>query len=224
MGTMPAGIRKYGVSMKKLLACSLALLLGLPVAAAAQVPPQIQEFYFDEDANVARPLEVIAGDDEATQQRLLRMIERNDRRAQTAAGQLARIAFQGNRVETGKALYELAMDGLGKRSALYHSLVWNYAWDLFRNGEVEEALLRWAQVLPERPGNPAWAPPTLALALWRLDRREEAVAWYGAAVRTWPDRWRSPNLVALLPDWTDSERETLRQIHAAWQENPPAWP
>ena len=72
---------------------------------------------------------------------------------------------------------------------------------------------------------PAWAPPTFALALWKLDRKPEAVRWYAAAVRTEPQQWIDPaRLSALLPDWTQADRDTLAEVQAAWAKDPPAWP
>lgn len=198
-------------------------LLVLPFAAAAQQVPGPAEFYFDEDARTARPVTALPGDDEATQQRLLRMVERNERNANLAQAQLAHIAMGQGHPATGRALYDQLLQSLG-RGALRNSVQWNYGWDLYRDGDPAAALEQWLGASMGRPQNPAWAPATLALALWRLDRRDEARAWYAAAVRTWPDRWANPDLAALLPDWREDERATLREVHAAWVEDPPAWP
>ena len=74
-------------------------------------------------------------------------------------------------------------------------------------------------------GNGAWVPPTLALALWTLGRRDEAVQWYAAAVRTEPQLWNDPSRLAqLLPAWKDEERARLAEVQQAWAANPPAWP
>jgi hypothetical protein len=89
---------------------------------------------------------------------------------------------------------------------------------------VEAALEQWLGAAAARAQSPAWVPPTFALALWRLDRRDEARDWYAAAVRTWPDRWSNPDLAALLPEWGDAERAVLAEVHAAWAEDPPGWP
>ena len=71
----------------------------------------------------------------------------------------------------------------------------------------------------------SWQPPTLALALWKLGRRQEAVAWYAAAVRTEPGQWSdAARFAELLPDWREEERATLAEVLAAWQDAPPAWP
>ena len=67
--------------------------------------------------------------------------------------------------------------------------------------------------------------PTFALALWTLGRKDEAVQWYAAAVRTEPAQWSTPaRYAALLPHWRDEERATLAEVQRAWAANPPAWP
>ncbi|NLA68112.1 MAG: tetratricopeptide repeat protein [Gammaproteobacteria bacterium] len=201
-----------------------ALLVLLPVHLCAQDLPRPKEFYFEADADVARPLELLPGDDEATVERLLKARERGRRgEASLAAAQLARIAYAGGRADTGAALYDEARrraDNARLRDALH----WNQGWDLYRQGDFAGALAHWRSAGAERLKGPAWLPPTLALGLWRLDRREEAVRWYAAAVRTEPQLWRSPDLERLLPDWSAADREALAEVAAAWQAAPPPWP
>lgn len=205
--------------------CSVLLLFLLSFAVCAQGLPRPAEFYFDEDAAVTRPLAVVEGDDEAAQQRLLRMIERNVRNANLAAAQLGQIAMAAGRTDVGHMLYRQALEGTSGRAGAGPAIHWHYGWDLYRLGEHEAALGQWTQAFAGRLQNPAWVPPTLALALWRLERRAEATAWYAAAVRTWPDRWASPgDFSALLPDWSAQDRALLREVHAAWVEDAPAWP
>ncbi|HEY1034234.1 MAG TPA: tetratricopeptide repeat protein, partial [Pseudoxanthomonas sp.] len=68
-------------------------------------------------------------------------------------------------------------------------------------------------------------PPTMALVLWKLDRKADAVAWYGAAVRTEPLLWTDArNYATLLPAWQQEDRDTLAEVLGAWQANPPRWP
>lgn len=202
------------------------LLLGASAAAAAQSLPRPAEFYFDDDARVARPLVAIEGDDESTTAQLARLMDRGGRNAMQATSQLARLAMASGRVDTGRALYARALAMAGASSVERRSLHWNQGWDLYRVGDVDGALAQWTEALANRATvYPSWAPPTLAIALWQLDRRQEAVAWYAAAVRTWPDRWSNPAaLPGLLPDWREAERATLAEVLAAWQQDPPAWP
>ncbi|ACD56941.1 hypothetical protein IXO675_001325 [Xanthomonas oryzae pv. oryzae] len=58
-----------------------------------------------------------------------------------------------------------------------------------------------------------------------MGRKQDAVEWYAAAVRTWPDRWSSTaNYASLLPEWREAERATLAEVFAAWQAKPPTFP
>lgn len=201
----------------------LFVLLSAPVATAQSLP-RPAEFYFDEDA-AARPIVAIEGDDDATVAQLVRLMDRGGRNADQAIGQLAHLSMAGGRTETGMALYARALESTSAGSQRRRSLQWNQAWDLYRNGDVEAALGLWVQAGSNPVVRYDWVPPTLALALWKLDRRDEAVAWYAAAVRTWPDRWTDPSaLPGLLPDWSEADRATLAEVLAAWREAPPSWP
>jgi hypothetical protein len=65
----------------------------------------------------------------------------------------------------------------------------------------------------------------MALSLWSLNRKAEAVQWYAAAVRTEPGLWNDPaNYPRLLPDWREQDRQRLIEVYNAWAANPPAWP
>src|SRR5690606_19005216 len=182
--TIRPGIRDTDGIMRLRVVFGL-VLLALACAAPAQQLPRPAEFYFDEDERIARPLVAVEGDDEAAQEQLLRMIQRNDRNRHTAQAQLARIAMEQGRPELGRGLYGQLLDDMG-RHALRPSVHWNYGWDLYRDGDVEGALEQWLAASSSRPRYPEWVPATFALALWRLDRRDEARDWYAAAVRTWP--------------------------------------
>ena len=202
----------------------LVLLAGMCASAGAQSLPKPAEFYFDEDSG-ARPIVAIEGNDDATVAQLVRMMERGGRTADQAVPQLAHLSMAAGRTETGMALYAQALAATSEGSQRHRALLWNQAWDLYRAGDVEGALPLWLQASSNRVVKPSWVPPTLALALWKLDRRDEAVAWYAATVRTYPDRWtRVDALPGLLPDWRDEDRATLAEVLAAWNQDPPAWP
>lgn len=203
---------------------ALLWLCVLAPTALAQSLPAVREFYFDDD-QAARPIRVVDGVDDAAVDQLMRTMERRQRHAELATAQLAHIALAGGRAETAHALYRQAIESTSPRSSQRQQVQWNYGWDLLRAGDAEGALAQWTAVMEGRRQQPEWLPPTLALALWRLDRRAEAVAWFAAAVRTHPDRWPyAANLPALLPDWRPAERATLAEVQAAWVANPPAWP
>src|SRR5690606_8456237 len=161
---------------------ALALLfpLLLPLALHAQSLPKPKEFYFDGDGSTTRELRLLAGDDAATQERLLKAMKGHGQNAELATAQLAHIAYASGRADTGNALYARVLADLGNNSRLRQPLLWNHGWDLYHAGDAEAALQHWRQAGVDTYNNPSWVPPTLALALWTLDRRDEAVQWYAA--------------------------------------------
>lgn len=226
---MPAGRRRPATAvkpMKRFFARHLgaAVLVLFPFAVCAQEIPRPKEFYFESDSEVTRSLELLPGSDDATVEHLLKARERGRRgEGALASAQLGRIAYASGRAGTGAALYSEALaraDGARMRDSLH----WNHGWDLYRSGDVAAALEQWRIAGAERLKGPAWLPPTLALGLWQLGRRDEAVRWYAAAVRTEPRLWQAPDLARLLPDWTEADRALLAEVAAAWQADPPAWP
>ena len=206
------------------MAAGTVLLVGLAVSnVQAQSLPRLVEFYFDEDA-AAKPIHAVPPEQADVVDQLMKLRERG-RKGVEATAQLASIAYSEGRDELGAKLYQEALAAVAENSVQARSLRWNQGWDLYRRGDAESALGLWLQVGENTRGSSSWMPPTLALALWKLDRRDEAVSWFAAAVRTEPEQWRDPNRFAqLLPTWTDAERNQLVEVQQAWVANPPAWP
>jgi len=203
-------------------ASAALVLAAFAVAADAQTLRKPKEFYFDQDAS-ARAITVVDPDSAGLAEALMRERERG-RRQLEATAQLGHVAMDSGRSELGRSLYEQALSSTQASSALGRSIRWNYAWDLYRSGDAEAALARFSEVLSPIGGH-AWVPPTLALVLWRLDRRAESVRWYAAAVRTEPTLWDNPaNYPQLLPEWSAQDHALLAEVHAAWRAAPPAWP
>ncbi|GAB3746679.1 tetratricopeptide repeat protein [Lysobacter olei] len=203
-----------------LLAASLLATAGVQ----AQALPKPVEFYFEADALAVKPIVAVRETGEAGTQKLLRAIQRNPR-AVAERAQLAHIAMEAGRVELGQELYADTLARITVSDSLYRPVLWNYGWDLYRAGDAEGALKQWQVLLSARNSTASWIPPTLAMALWSLGRKDEAVQWYAAAVRTEPEQWRtSARHAVLLPEWKESERATLAEVQAAWAANPPTWP
>lgn len=204
------------------LAASLAA--AWPVAAQSDRLVPRSEFYFDADASTAAPIVAYPGSGEAAVERLARAISRDPRDVRATA-QLAHVAMDGGRPALGLDLYGRALALASERDSVYRPLLWNYGWDLYRNGDAEGALAQWQRLVGGRAVTASWMPPTLALVMWTLGRRDEAVAWYAAAVRSEPTRWSTRDQYSdLLPDWKPAEREKLGQVQQAWEEDPPGWP
>jgi tetratricopeptide (TPR) repeat protein len=192
--------------------------------AQAQALPSPREFYFDKD-QAAGWIVVVRGEGETQAAALLAERDRRGRRAVEATAQLGHLAYADGRVELGKALYEQALGNQRPDRGIGRQISWNHAWDLYRVKDYEAALKHWTVLVDSALGGPAWVPPTLAVALWQVGRRDEAVKWYAAAVRTEPTQWSTTaDYATLLPEWTAAERATLAQVQAAWAAAPPAWP
>jgi Tfp pilus assembly protein PilF len=199
-------------------------LMAVAGIAPAQSLPKPVEFYFDADAKATKPVVVVKETGEVAMQKLARILER-DTNADSAAAQLAHLAMEAGRADLGRQLYKRALSGLDTSDGIWRAVVWNYGWDLYRAGDDAGALEQWRSLVTTRGVTASWMPPTFALVLWSLDRKEEAVQWYGAAVRTEPQQWRTAAQYAqLLPTWSDEERAMLAQVQSAWAVNPPAWP
>ena len=202
----------------------LAVALAAAGNAAAQTFPRPAEFYFDADANAAQPIVAVNESGEAAMAKLLAIIQR-DPRAREEAAQLAHLAMEAGRDEVGRALYQRALTGIDARDAIWRPIKWNQGWDLYRAGDAQGAVQAWHELVTSRGVTASWMPHTLALALWSVDRKDEAVQWYAAAVRTEPQQWRdTARYDALLADWTPSERARLAEVQAAWAADPPAYP
>jgi len=199
-------------------------LLAVTGAVSAQSLSRPSEFYFDADANTVKPIIAVRETGDAATDKLVKAIERNPR-AKGEVAQLAHLAMGAGRLDLGKQLYGRALTAIDRNDSLWRAVVWNYGWDLYRTGDFEGAFAQWRLLVESRAVTASWMPPTLALSLWSIGRKDEALQWYGAAVRTEPQQWNSSGRFAsLLPEWSDAERATLAEVQAAWSANPPAWP
>ena len=208
----------------------LAAALAMAGTASAQSSssnvalPRPVEFYFDADAQAIKPVIAVRDTGDAATAKLLKLIAR-DPRAKAEHAQLAHLAMTGGQVDLGRELYGRALSRIAPTESLWRPVMWNYGWDLYRAGDAASALAQWRTLAASRGVSASWMPPTLAMVLWTLGRKTEAVQWYAAAVRTEPEQFRGTAQHArLLPDWTAAERATLAQVQAAWAKNPPRWP
>ena len=192
-------------------------------AAADAALPRPAEFYFDADAQATKPVIAVRETGDAAIAKLVKLIDR-DPRAKAEHAQLAHLAMAGGRTDLGRELYGRALARITPSDALWRTVMWNYGWDLYRAGDAAAALEQWRTLMASRSTTPSWLPPTLAMVLWTLGRKDEAVTWYAAAVRTEPGQFRdTARRAQLLPGWSDEERATLAEVQAAWARNPPAW-
>ena len=137
------GIAVMGVT-KRLVAGAL-LLAGLFVAnVQAQSLPKINEFYFDDDV-AAKPIHVVPPEQADAVDQLMKLRERG-RKGVEATAQLASIAYRDGREELGAKLYQEAWAAVADNSVQARSLRWNHGWDLYRKGNLDDALSHWTKV------------------------------------------------------------------------------
>ena len=199
------------------------LAAAMPAVAQERLVPR-SEFFFDADSGTTRLITADRGSGDAVIDRLGKTIARSPRNVEATA-HLAHIAMNAGRPELGRDLYARALALVTPRHSLYRPLRWNYGWDLFRTGDAAGALGQWRELLGDRGHTAAWMPPTFALVMWSLGRRDEAVLWYAAAVRSEPSMWSTADRHSeLLPDWRPEELGILGEVQQAWQQDPPEWP
>lgn len=200
-----------------------AALIAVAGAVSGQELPRPVEFYFDADASAMRPVLTLKDRSRPSVDRLIRQVERKPDGVLEAA-QFGHYAMEVGQTQAGLDGYGRALSRLDINNGLWRPIKWTYGWDLYRAGDITGALTHWSE-LATRGVSASWMPPTFALALWKLGRREEAIRWYAAAVRTEPTQWSTPDRHAqLLPQWRDDERAVLAEVQAAWAQDPPRWP
>lgn len=94
---------------------------------------------------------------------------------------------------------------------------WSGGWVRFNLGDYPGALALWEDAIRRHGGRPFWAPYTLAIGHWRNGNRAEALRWYERAARDFPERWTTPQSVALATrHWSSAEREAINAIFRAF--------
>lgn len=206
--------------LRSLFAC--VLVVAASGARAQSMPPQA-EFYFDADASAMRPVLTLKDTGAVAIERLMRQVERRPE-ASLESAQLGHFGMATGQRDVASTFYRRALARLDPGNGLWRPVKWTYGWDLYRAGDAAGAWAQWSE-LSGRGVTASWMPPTYALVLWKLDRRDEAVRWYAAAVRSEPDQWATTDRYGqLLPQWSEDERATLAEVQAAWAANPPGWP
>jgi predicted Zn-dependent protease len=94
---------------------------------------------------------------------------------------------------------------------------WSHGWALLGLDRPEAALSEWREVERLHGGHPYWLPYTYAIGLWAAGRHDEAVAYYAAAVRSFPERWATRESVRTHSSKMKPEEQALMlEVFTAW--------
>jgi tetratricopeptide (TPR) repeat protein len=193
-----------------------ALLFSCAAAAADTTPlPPPAARYVDEDP-AATAIVLVNPSRSDVMQRLDQLVRepKNAWKARAQRGFLYGIRGEREKLDRD---YSAAAEKLPDDPYAPRILAWQHGWALFEAGDYAAALARWQEAERAHGGHPSWVPYTFAVALWRMDRREEALAYYAAAVRSAPERWGSKaGLASITTKWHKPELEAAEALLEAW--------
>lgn len=119
--------------------------------------------------------------------------------------------------DLSEADYARAMMLARDNPVLKRHVSWSWGWARLALDDPREALVHWRDAERLHGGLPHWVPYTYALALWQLDRRDLAVAYYDAAARSFPLKWGNRAGVRKSTAlWRTRERELLDEVYVEW--------
>jgi Tfp pilus assembly protein PilF len=117
--------------------------------------------------------------------------------------------------------YRLALD-LAADPIQQRHVRWSYGWGLFNLGQSEAALEQWRQAAELHGGRPFWLPYTLAVGYWQSGEEDQALHWYTAAARSFPQRWgKAEGLARATAGWKAAEREAVDALFLRWRKQNP---
>jgi tetratricopeptide (TPR) repeat protein len=96
---------------------------------------------------------------------------------------------------------------------------WSHGWALLGLGQPEAALAAWRETEKLHGGHPYWLPYTYAMGLWAAGRNDEAVAYYAAAARSFPERWGERAAVKTHSSKMKVEEQALLlEVFSEWEQ------
>jgi len=208
-------------------ACLLVVASCIAMAASAQDaplpvgPPAATPYRDVDEAAVAVPY--TKGTDPRDHNRVLAELTRAIKRDPKHVGLLAARGYEhalGGDGDAAEGDYAMAASLTGGRSELQRHVYWSWGWARLALGAPREALSYWQNAARLHGGAPSWLPYSNAVALWRLDARDLALAWFDAAVRSDPALGARNGIEAIDQGWQEKERRTLEEVFEAWSAKP----
>jgi tetratricopeptide (TPR) repeat protein len=180
-----------------------------------EVPPPAQA-YFDPDSSARMPIAVDLFDARAIRE-LNRRIAREPKQLGLYTARGHAYGFAGNRAAMEKDFEQAFALAGSDRAALRH-VSWSQGWAYFGLGDARAALASFTSATQLHGGAPFWVPYTYAVALWRLDRRQEALRYWDAAARSAPERWGNAKVVQRWTRrWPAGNQAEVVALFEAWK-------
>jgi tetratricopeptide (TPR) repeat protein len=207
---------RAGIFAMALFSAATAQQAPLPVGAPASAT------YVDAD-EAAQAVPYVEKGDPRDRNKVIAELTRALKRDPKHVGMLAERGYVHARGGDGDAAeldFAMAASYAGGRSDVLRHVYWSWGWARLALGDPREALAHWQNAARLHGGAPFWLPYSNAVALWRLEQRELAVAWFDTAVRSKPELATRDGVDALAAQWQDDERRTLEEVQVAWSTKP----
>lgn len=129
----------------------------------------------------------------------------------------AYLHYAGGHAQEGNRDFERALALAGPGTEAHRRTLWSWGWSLFQAGDPAQALEKWNASAAQAPRPPSWFPYTVALAHWKLDQRDDALAWFDAAVRSDPQWGDAQGRAERSSRWREAEKVVFAELVAAWE-------
>ena len=203
-------------AVRRVLALVLMAVAGTLHAQSDEslAPPAAS--YPDSDPAAVRP-DMLDPQDRSARQNLEQVLRRAPKNVPAKVQNAWLLLARGTR-QRGYDAFEDAIRSAPANSLPLRHAHWNYGWALFAGADVPQALEHWQLAAQLHGGHPTWVPTTFAVGLWLTGRSDLALDYYGAAVKSDPDRWgEASGLAEATRNWGANEKLAIEAVHAAWR-------
>lgn len=127
------------------------------------------------------------------------------------------IRHQRGEADLAEADFALAVRAAGSDEPMRRHVVWSKGWARFEAGDDSGALAAWHEAKGLHGGRPYWFGYTAALAKWRLDRKDDAIAQFNETVRGMPAWGTERGFAQRTIRWPRHQINVGAEVFAAWR-------
>lgn len=185
-----------------------------PVALAAD-PALVPAPYTDEDP-AAKAWHAPPGRKARFRELLNEELQRHPRNV-VARVHRAYLLDRAGEHERARRDYDAALEAAPPNGLEHRHILWSRGWSRYDTGDVAGALEDWQENVRLHGGRPSWVAYTFALAYWTRGDRDEALAWYDAAVASDRKWGTEAGMVERTRHWRPEQRERIQALFALWK-------